>query len=119
MDGVLNTTLRFFLSALAVWRVSFMLAREDGPWDLLKRLRRSLGGGRALGCVKCLGLWISMPFVLFIGTRGVEGCVTWLALAGVVALIDEWTAPSFEWRETGGKEPSEVEQPSAADRPQE
>ena len=56
---------RFLIAALATWRLAFLLARERGPWDLLGRARRAVDGGLAGGllvCVKCVGLWVAVPF---------------------------------------------------------
>lgn len=93
---------RFVLAALAAWRIAFLLAREDGPARLFARLRVGLGTGtlgQVIGCVKCTGVWVAIPFTFFVGgTRG-ERIVVWLAIAGAIALIDEWTRPPFEWQE--------------------
>ena len=94
---------RFLIAALATWRLAFLLARERGPWDVFGRLRRGLGRGRVgelVGCVKCVGLWVAIPFAFFVRGDWVELIVIWLALAGVTALIDEWTRPPFEWQES-------------------
>ena len=94
---------RFVLAGLAAWRVAFLLAREDGPGRVFARLRAALGTypvGRGLGCVKCVGVWVAAPLAFFVGGTWVELLVTWMALAGVTALIDEWTRPPFEWQET-------------------
>ena len=34
-----NSIWRFSLSALAVWRMTHLLVEEDGPWDLIAKLR--------------------------------------------------------------------------------
>ena len=94
---------RFVLAALAAWRLAFLLAREDGPWRLFGRLRQRMGTGflaDLFGCVKCLGMWISIPFAFFVkGDNCIDLVVIWLALSGVTALIDEWLRPPFEWQE--------------------
>ena len=95
----MHPAFRFVLAALAAWRLAFLVAREDGPFRALARLRPRLGRGAA--CVKCVGVWASAPLAFFVGGTWVELLVTWLALAGVVALIDEWTRPPFEWHEAG------------------
>ena len=33
------------VGALSVWRVTHLLQAEDGPWDVVVRLRRSMGEG--------------------------------------------------------------------------
>jgi hypothetical protein len=61
--------------------------------------------GRLLGCVKCLGMWIALPFALFVNEGGwSEFIVIWLALAGVTAFIDEWLQPPFAWKEATADE---------------
>jgi hypothetical protein len=94
---------RFLIAALATWRISFLLVREDGPWNIFAKLRakvHSKAMGRLLGCVKCTGMWTAIPFAFFVKGTWLELVVIWLALAGVTALIDEWTRPPFEWQET-------------------
>ncbi len=98
----MNTMFRFLLAALATWRLAFLLAREDGPWHSFARLRGKLGGGFAgqlLGCVKCVSMWVSIPFAFFVSGDWLELVVIWLALSGVTAMIDEWTRPPFELQE--------------------
>ena len=98
---------RFLIAALATWRVAFLLARERGPWDLLGGVRRALAGrvlGELLACVKCVGMWVAVPFAFFVRTDWSEVVVIWLALAGATALIDEWTRPPFEWRDAKDEE---------------
>lgn len=99
----MHITFRFFLAALATWRLAFLLAREDGPWRVFARFRQRMGYGffdELFGCVKCLGMWVSMPFAFFVKDGNwVELVVIWLALSGVTALIDEWLRPPFEWQE--------------------
>jgi hypothetical protein len=103
----MSPVFRFVLAALATWRLAFLLAREDGPGRIFARARDTLGTGfvrELFGCVKCLGMWVAVPFVFFVTEDWIERLVTWLALAGVAALIDEWTRPPFEWQETKGDE---------------
>jgi hypothetical protein len=94
---------RFLIAALATWRLALLLARERGPWEVFDRLRRWGGSGvvgELLRCVKCVGLWVAVPFAFFVRGDWLELVVIWLALAGVTAVIDEWTRPPFEWRES-------------------
>ncbi len=90
------------VAALATWRLSFLVAREDGPWQLFAHLRRvteNVAMGRAFRCVKCLSVWFAAPLAFFVGGSRGQILVVWLGLSGVAALIDEWTRPPFEWKE--------------------
>jgi hypothetical protein len=58
----MNQPLRFMMAALATWRVTHLLAAEDGPADAVVRVRARAGGGR-LGArvpimwLSALALW--------------------------------------------------------------
>ncbi len=83
---------RFLVAALAVWRLTHLLAREDGPWDLVVRLRRRLGDGfwgRLTDCFQCLSVWVAVPFSFFVGGRASEVAVSWLALSGAAILLEQ------------------------------
>jgi hypothetical protein len=58
----------FFIDIMAVYRVSFMLAREDGPFDVFSKCRDHIGQktwiGRGLHCVPCISFWISIASVI-------------------------------------------------------
>jgi hypothetical protein len=90
----LSLTVRIVLAALAVWRVTHLLASEDGPADLVFRLRAKLGSsfaGQLMDCFYCLSLWVAAPFALLI-TRQVLGCaLVWLALSGAACLLERAT----------------------------
>jgi hypothetical protein len=81
---------RFVLAVLATWRVTHLLASEDGPADLLVQFRRLLGQsllGTLMDCFNCLSLWIAAPAALFVSRRLVEWIFCWLALSGGACLL--------------------------------
>ena len=82
---------RLVLAILATWRVTHLLANEDGPWDLIARVRARLGNGllgRLMDCFKCLSLWVAVPMAFFVSRRPVEIVLTWLALSGAACLLE-------------------------------
>jgi hypothetical protein len=86
-----GTWFRFVIAALAVWRVTHLLAAEDGPWDLILRCRRALGDtiwGRMLDCFNCLSLWIAVPFTFFVVSGAADRFVAWLAMSGAACLAN-------------------------------
>ena len=69
--------MRFVLAVLATWRVTHLLANEDGPADIIFRLRRRLGDGfigSLMDCFNCMSIWIAAPFALFVSSDP----LTWL-----------------------------------------
>ncbi|MBZ5583274.1 MAG: hypothetical protein LAQ30_13920 [Acidobacteriia bacterium] len=86
---------RFLAAVLATWRVTHLLAREDGPWDLIVRIRKRLGSGVAgklADCPYCLSLWVAAPLAWFVTSRWGEAPVVWLALSGGTCLLEKATS---------------------------
>jgi Protein of unknown function (DUF1360) len=100
------------LGVLSVWRLTHLLQAEDGPWNLIVRLRRLAGTGfwgELLDCFYCLSLWIAAPFAWFLGERAKERLFLWLALSGGAILLERIThpdakAPAPYWKEEDWKE---------------
>jgi hypothetical protein len=87
----------FVLAALATWRVSHLLAYEDGPADLLVKLRVALGDsfpGKLMDCFKCLSIWIAFPAALFVTRNPLPGLFVWLALSGAACLLQGFREPA-------------------------
>jgi hypothetical protein len=87
--------MRFALAALATWRVTHLLAEEDGPADLIVRFRARLGRGLAgslMDCFNCLSLWSAAPAALFLSRSPRAWLVSWLALSGAACLIERLSA---------------------------
>jgi hypothetical protein len=82
---------RFALSVLATWRVTHLLASEDGPADIIVRFRSLLGRsilGALMDCFNCLSLWIAAVAALFVSRRPLELLFCWLALSGGACLLE-------------------------------
>jgi hypothetical protein len=86
---------RFVLAVLAVWRLTHLLAKEDGPWRMFSRLRGSFLGP-LLSCFYCLSVWVAAAFVWFTGGTRLERAVTWLALSGAAILLEKATEERLE-----------------------
>ena len=79
---------------LAIWRITHLLAQEDGPWKLAARLRRAAGGSfwsSLLDCFYCLSLWISAPFAILLSTDWLERLILWPALSAAAILLERTT----------------------------
>jgi len=86
---------RFALGSLATWRVTHLLAEEDGPFDAVVRLRLRAGNGalgELLDCFYCLSVWVAAPAALAVARGRREAPLTWLALSGAACLLERATA---------------------------
>jgi len=84
----------FVLSILAVWRITHLLGKEDGPFSIIFLIRKKAGAGffgSLLDCFYCLSVWIALPFAIWLGTTWWEKILMWLALSGAACLLEQST----------------------------
>ena len=82
----------YIISALATWRVTHLLSKEDGPFDIIFLLRKKAGAGffgNLLDCFYCLSLWIAIPFALYAGNNWKEMILLWLAFSAAACLPEK------------------------------
>jgi hypothetical protein len=86
------------------------LNAEDGPADVLFRLRRLAGEGflgSLLDCFYCLSIWTAAPFAYLLGADVKEQLLLWPALSAGAILIERLSgaasggpsAPPIEYEE--------------------
>jgi hypothetical protein len=91
---VLNTIFLFFLLVLACWRISHLLSKEDGPFDVVFMLRKKAGHGfwgKLLDCFYCTSVWVALPFGIGLGQNWPEKLLYWWALSGAACLLEQAT----------------------------
>ena len=85
----MNDWLRYLISVLAVLRIAYLLAHEDGPFDIIADWRAKVGQvtwiGRGFHCVLCISFWLSLLAGLI--AFGWDGFVAWFGIAGGVMVI--------------------------------
>jgi hypothetical protein len=87
--------MRFALASLAVWRVTHLLVEEDGPADVVVRLRARLGQGQLgelMDCFYCMSVWVAAPATLAVARRRRELPLVLLALSGAACLLERSTS---------------------------
>ena len=90
----------FALAVLACYRLAILIASDDGPGDVLLRLRARLGAydygddgrpetsaGRLVSCEYCVGVWIAAALALLLFPIGLMSFVYWLSIAGGQAFL--------------------------------
>lgn len=82
----------FALALLAVFRVAWLITREEGPFAMFVWLREHVDRnqqtwlGRGLNCCNCVSFWVALAAAIVIGG---DWLLNWLALAGGVVLINK------------------------------
>jgi hypothetical protein len=83
---------KLVLAVLATWRLTHLVALEDGPADVFVRLRAGLGRsflGKLMDCFHCLSLWVAAPLAWWVGRGLWKWLVCWLALSGAACLLEK------------------------------
>ncbi len=92
---------QFVILALATWRLSFMFSREDGPFDLFRRVRLFLGArevvtgawtaqsmtGKLVLCPLCLSVWVAAFLYLAIALLPILWPVAYVLALSAVACV--------------------------------
>ena len=93
MDNIMqdfSAWFRLVLAILAVWRITHLLAQEDGPGNLIFKLRKVLGTsflGKLMDCFLCLSIWIAIPASFYVTRSRVDLILVWLAISGGASLL--------------------------------
>jgi len=89
----------FVIAVLATWRISRLVAKEDGPFDVVLRARARAGTsvlGRLMDCPYCVSVWAALPlggWLIRRGRRPIADLVpVWLAISAGACLIEQATS---------------------------
>lgn len=93
-NNVLNadaSVAELLILSLATWRLAHLLAREEGPFALVKAFRERVGG--ALACLYCASVWCAALLLL---AQQVAPMVIWvLAISGGALLLHRYTGGDY------------------------
>lgn len=96
----------FFLlvvTSLVCWRVTHLFNKEDGPFEVIYRLRKLAGAGffgSLLDCFYCLSLWTALPLGIWLGQDCWQKILFWWAISGAACLLEQATAASKKSQDT-------------------
>lgn len=106
---------RLTLAVLATWRLSRLVAFEDGPWDVVADLRRRAGDGamgRLMDCPYCLTIWFAAPLALAVVATFPGWLLAWLGVSGGASLIEAFVGrKQIVPADQGGEADERVERP--------
>ena len=102
VDWPFSMLIATLLASFAVYRVAYMIAREEGPFDMFDRLRLSVSRlpaktsgnrtrphwiQRGLGCPLCISWWLALPAAFIVVYSLSEPLLVAFALWPVIAGI--------------------------------
>ena len=90
----MSSELVFILISLATWRIAHFVAAEDGPFNIVVKVRARAGDhvlGHLMDCFYCVSLWPSALFAPLVSHGWVEFVLAWLAASGAACLLEQAT----------------------------
>lgn len=98
---MLTDTFRIILAILATYRISNLIALDNGPFDIIRVTRSYIGRKAAIGsaawktlagltrCPLCLGIWVSIiaTITLYCNNMVIDFIMITLAIAGGQSVI--------------------------------
>jgi hypothetical protein len=84
----------FLMISLVTWRITHLLSKEDGPFDIIFLLRKKAGAGffgSLLDCFYCVSVWVAFPFGIVTGNNWWEKLLYWWAFSGAACLLEQAT----------------------------
>jgi len=86
------TAYLFLISVLAVWRVTHLIQAEDGPFDVVYKLRKLAGEsffGSLMDCFFCLSIWVALPPGIYFGNDWMEKALLTLSFSAAAIFLEQ------------------------------
>ncbi|HTN07202.1 DUF1360 domain-containing protein [Agriterribacter sp.] len=90
-----NEWFQLTVCTLATWRLTHLLSKEDGPFDIIYRLRKKAGAGflgSLLDCFYCLSIWVALPFAYWMAFNWEVLLLLWPAISGAACLLEQFSS---------------------------
>ena len=94
----MNAFEKYFVLIIVVWRLTHLISAEDGPFDLIIKLRKLLGNsffGKLMDCFYCLSIWIGLACAWYAGDNLMEIIMFTLYYSGASILLEKKTNKNF------------------------
>jgi hypothetical protein len=90
--------LKYFVIVIVVWRITHLISSEDGPFDMIIRLRKLMGNsflGKLMDCFYCLSIWVGFFIALYAGSTLEEILILTLYYSGASLILEKFTNKNF------------------------
>lgn len=90
---------KYLIILIVVWRLTHLISSEDGPFDLIIKLRKLLGNsffGKLMDCFYCLSIWIGLIGACYVaGGNWEEIIILCFYYSGASILLEKITNKKF------------------------
>ena len=95
---VMSPLEKYFIMTIIVWRITHLLVVEDGPLDIIIKLRKALGTNflnKLLSCFYCSSVWIGFGGAALASAQLKEIIALSLYYSGLAILLERMTNKTF------------------------
>ncbi len=89
---------KYIILVVVVWRLTHLISSEDGPFDLIIKIRKLFGNsffGKLMDCFYCLSIWIGLGAAIYTGDNIKEIILLTLYYSGASLLLEKITNKNF------------------------
>lgn len=94
----MNDLEKYAIVVIIVWRITHLISSEDGPFDLIIKLRKLAGNtffGKLMDCFYCLSVWIGLLCACFVTDDIKEIIILSIFYSGASILLEKLTNKNF------------------------
>lgn len=94
----MNDLEKYAIIVIVVWRLTHLISSEDGPFDLIIKLRKFAGNtffGKLMDCFYCLSVWIGLACAFYVTDRSDQIIILTLFYSGASILLEKLTNKNF------------------------
>jgi len=94
----MSEIVKYLVFVIVVWRLTHFITSEDGPFDIIIKLRKLLGNtlfGKLMDCFYCLSIWFGLACALYAGNNIIEIIILCIYYSGSAILIEKLSNKKF------------------------
>lgn len=89
---------KYVILTIVIWRLTHLISAEDGPFDLIIKIRKLAGNtffGKLMDCFYCLSIWIGLIMAWYAGDGVEEIIILCFYYSGASILLEKITNKEF------------------------
>jgi lipoprotein signal peptidase len=94
----MDNLVKYWVLVIVVWRLTHLISAEDGPFDLIIKVRKLAGNsffGKLMDCFYCLSIWMGLLAALYMSRDAKEIVLLCLYYSGAAILLEKITNKNF------------------------